>query len=132
MIKCTKNEIKFLNQLEECRIATSHQDIPHVKPVSYIFNNGKFIIAVDYDTRTFKNVQKNPRAALTVDIYKQGGHQAVVIQGTTEIIEEGKEFLELYQNFFEKFSWVRDEPWKEKEAPFLKITPTRKVSWGIN
>lgn len=42
-------EIEFLNSMEECRIATSHDNLPHVKPVSYIFENGLFLIATDYE-----------------------------------------------------------------------------------
>jgi hypothetical protein len=34
--------------------------------------------------------------------------------------------------FEKKFLWVRNEPWKENEAPFLKIIATNKISWGIN
>jgi len=26
---------------------------------------------------------------------------------------------------------VRKEPWKENEAPFLRIMPKHKVSWGL-
>jgi len=33
--------------------------------------------------------------------------------------------------FSEKFTWVRNDPWKENEAPFLKIIVSNKVSWGL-
>jgi hypothetical protein len=26
---------------------------------------------------------------------------------------------------------VRDDPWGEGEAPFLKVVPKNKVSWGL-
>ena len=35
----TKSEEKFLSQNEVCRISTSHNDIPHVTPVTYIYEN---------------------------------------------------------------------------------------------
>jgi nitroimidazol reductase NimA-like FMN-containing flavoprotein (pyridoxamine 5'-phosphate oxidase superfamily) len=117
--------------MEACRIATSHDDIPHVKPVSYIYEEGLFVIATDYDTRMYKNLQKNPRAALSIDVYKDKSHRAVCIQGTVTIIENGKEFLRIYKKFHEKFEWVRSQPWKENEAPFIKVTPNRKFSWGL-
>ena len=62
---------------------------------------------------------------------RRGGHKAVCIQGIAEIIDEGKEFDEFFNIFYEKFAWVRKEPWKENEAPFLKIIPKTKVSWGL-
>lgn len=132
MIKFTKDEEVFLQSIEEARIATSHLDIPHVKPVSYIFHNGFIFIATDYQTRTFKNLKINPKTSVTIDIYESGKHKAVCIQGRVEILEKGKEFLDIYKKFEDKFSWVRNDPWKENEAPFLKIISTNKTSWGIN
>jgi len=85
-------EREFLNSREECRVATSHDDLPHVKPVSYIFENDEFYIATDYDARMYKNCKSNPKAALTIDIYKHGDHKAVLVQGDVKIVENGKEF----------------------------------------
>jgi len=132
MITFSDVEKKFLESLEECRIATVHDKIPHVKPVSYIFYNDSILIATDYDTRTYKNLKQNPKSALSIDIYKSGAHKAICIQGDTEIIENGPQFLEIYDIFYDKFDWVRNEPWKENEAPFLKIIPFSKTSWGIS
>ena len=127
----TREETSFLESMEETRIATSHDNIPHVKPVSFVFHNEKLIIATDYDTRTFSNVKSNPNVGIVIDIYKTGGHKAISLQGTSEIVENGTEFLELYDIFYKKFEWVRREPWKEDEAPFLKIIPKHKKSWGL-
>ena len=131
MKKFTEKEIKFLNSMEECRIATSHGDIPHVKPVSYIFENGVFLIATDYGTRMFENCKINPKAAISIDVYKNKGHKAVLVQGKVRIVENGSQFLEIFKKFRKKFEWVRSEPWDENEAPFIIITPFTKASWGI-
>ncbi|ABX12837.1 pyridoxamine 5'-phosphate oxidase family protein [Nitrosopumilus maritimus] len=132
MIEFSEKETEFLNSLEEARIATSHEDIPHVKPVSFVLYKNAIIVATDYETRTYKNLKTNPNTSVTIDIYKSGGHKAIVIQGQTEIIENGKEFQKFYEIFHEKFEWVRRDPWKENEAPFLKIIPSNKSSWGLN
>jgi uncharacterized protein len=131
LIEFSKKETEFLKSLEEARIATSHNNIPHVKPVSFVFHEGKIIVATDYDTRTFTNIKINSNTAVTIDIYKSGDHKAVCIQGKSEIIEKGLEFKKFYDIFYEKFQWVRNDPWKENEAPFLKIIPNNKVSWGL-
>jgi nitroimidazol reductase NimA-like FMN-containing flavoprotein (pyridoxamine 5'-phosphate oxidase superfamily) len=129
-LKFSDKEKKFLASIEEARFATANKTMPHVKPVSFIFADDSFYIATDYKTRTYKNVKENPNAAITVDIYKLGGHKAVLAQGKIKIIENGPEFKKIYAKFFEKFEWVRRDPWKEDEAPFLKLTPTTKTSWG--
>jgi len=132
MILFSEKEKKFLMSMEECRVATSHDDIPHIKPVSFIFYDGNFLVATDYETRMFLNISNNPKMALVVDIYKHGGHAAVCVQGKVEIIENGEEFSQIYKRFHEKFEWVRKEPWKENEAPFVKLFPSRKTNWGID
>lgn len=132
MVKFTKKENEFLQNNEACRIATSHGNIPHVTPVTYYFEDGFFYLATDYDTKKYSNLKKNNKIAITVDIYMSGKHKAVIVQGTTEFIEKGLEYKRLYEIFYKKFSWVRDNPWKEGEAPFVKIIPKTKTSWGLN
>ena len=131
MLIFSQKEIKFLSSLEEARLATCHDNIPHVKPVSYVFHQNSILIATDYKTRSFQNIKKNSGAAVVIDLYKPGGHKAIIVQGKVKIIDTGKNFDLIYQLFYKKFQWVRDDPWKEKEAPILKIIPTSKTSWGI-
>ena len=127
----SSNEKKFLQSIEEARFATIGKSLPHVKPVSFVFEDNSFYIATDYKTVTYKNVKQNPKAAISVDIYKPGGHKAVLAQGQIKIIEKGAEFKKIYDVFFKKFDWVRRDPWKEDEAPFLKLVPATKTSWGL-
>ena len=131
MIEFTQKEIDFLEKNEACRIATSHNDIPHVTPVTYYFENGFFYIATDYNTKKYSNLKKNKNVAISVDIYLAGKHKAVVVLGIGEFIEKGQEFKRLYEIFYKKFYWVKETPWKEGEAPFVRITPRKKTSWGL-
>jgi len=131
LIKFNQKETEFLEELEEARIATSHDSISHVKPVSFIFWKDWILVATDYKTRTFSNIKLNSHVSIVIDIYKSGNHKAICIQGKSEIIEEGSEFKEFYDIFYKKFQWVRNDPWKENEAPFLKIIPNNKTSWGL-
>jgi nitroimidazol reductase NimA-like FMN-containing flavoprotein (pyridoxamine 5'-phosphate oxidase superfamily) len=130
-LKFSDKEKKFLASIEEARLATANKTMPHVKPVSFIFDEDAFYIATDYKTRTYKNLKENAKAAISVDVYKLGGHKAVIAQGNVEIIENGSEFKKIYAKFFEKFEWVRRDPWKEDEAPFVKLIPITKTSWGL-
>ena len=113
-MRFSQKEIEFLNKMEECRITTSHDNMPHVKPVSYLYEGETIFIATDYDTRMYKNLLKNPNAALSIDIYKDKAHKAVCMQGKVTIIENGKEFSRLYKKFHDRFEWVRNQPWKRK------------------
>ncbi|HEX5457012.1 MAG TPA: pyridoxamine 5'-phosphate oxidase family protein [Candidatus Nitrosotalea sp.] len=131
MIKFTIKETEFLKENEGCRIATCTSDVPHIAPVSYYFEDGFFYFATDYDTKKYANLKKNNKIAISVDIYSPSQHKAVVVQGSTVFIEKGPQFKRLYEIFYKKFAWVREDPWKEEEAPFVKITPRTKTSWGL-
>lgn len=128
-MRFTKKELDYINRNEVCRLATASDNSPHVVPVCYIYDDGHFYIATDYGTRKYRNLTGNRRVSLVVDSYKP--NRAVMIQGEAEIIESGEEFRRIYDRFYMKFSWVRAEPWSEGEAPFVKVRPVRKVSWGL-
>ena len=131
MVSFSKKEEAFLQNMEEARIATSHKDTPHVKPVSYLYDGGAIWVATDYETRMYKNLLENKKTAISIDVYKNNGHKAVCIQGNASIIKNGKEFSDIYKKFHKKFEWVRNQPWVENEAPFVKIIPFRISSWGL-
>lgn len=129
MLNFSDKELEFINRNEVCRLATCYNSKPHVVPVCYIFLNGYFYIATDYDTRKFKNIARNRNVCLVIDVYKP--NRAVMVEGIAEVIEQGEEFKQVYPIFYERFVWVRKDPWKEGEAPFIKVKPLHKVSWGI-
>ncbi|MDQ4014565.1 MAG: pyridoxamine 5'-phosphate oxidase family protein [Thermoproteota archaeon] len=132
LVEFPEAEKKFLKHHEVCRAATSHNDTPHVTPVNFVFDDGFFYFVTDYDTKKYRNLAKNKKSALVVDVYNSSkDNKAVIVQGVVEFVERGEEFQKLYDIFYEKFDWVREDPWKEGEAPFVKVKPLNKVSWGF-
>jgi uncharacterized protein len=128
----SKSEEKFLLKNEICRVSTSHKDVPHIAPVTYIYQKNFLFFATDYETRKYKNLKVNNRIAAAIDFYNSSiENKAVIVQGTADIIEKGKEFRDLYQKFYKKFEWVKQDPWKEGEAPLIKIKTLDKISWGL-
>lgn len=127
----SKGEIKFLRSNEICRIATCNNNLPHVTPVSYIFDMGKFYFATDYNTLKYTNLNKNNRISLVVDTTENNKNKAVVTRGITTFIHKGRKFQNLYDMFHNKFDWVKNDPWKEGDAPFIEVIPKTKVSWGL-
>ena len=127
-----KNEVKFLQSNENCRIATCDNNVPYITPVSYIFEKGKFYFPTDYKTRKYTNLKKNNKIALVVDTSENNKERAVVIRGTTTIIHDGRKFEDLYKMFYDKFDWVRVDPWwKQREGPIIEVIPKTKTSWGV-
>jgi len=131
MIKFNAPEERFLKRNELGRLGTiSPKGMPHVVPVCYIYQGGNILIATDYQTRKYRNLRANNRVAFVVDVYKP--NRAILIQGRANLLERGSEFQEAYRLFYNRFSWVRADPWKEGEAPFIKIESTNKISWGLS
>jgi nitroimidazol reductase NimA-like FMN-containing flavoprotein (pyridoxamine 5'-phosphate oxidase superfamily) len=127
-----KCEIEFLRSNEICRIATCDRNVPHVIPVSYIFERGKFYFPTNYKTRKYANLKKNNEISLVVDTTENNKDRAVVILGTTTINHFGKKFEELYRMFYDKFDWVRIDPWwKQRKGVIIEVIPKTKASWGI-
>lgn len=131
MFQLTPNEIKFIKENEYCRLATSFKDNPHVVPVSYIYEDKFFYISTDYNTKKLFNIKRNPNVSLTIDNHRSKLKQGITINGVVRIIDMGPIYNDIYQIFYNKFEWVRLEPWTEGEAPFLEITPCASASWRI-
>jgi uncharacterized protein len=130
-VSFSRKEIQFLHSNEICRVATCNNNLPHVTPVSYIFDAGKFYFATDYNTQKYANLKKNNRISLVVDTTENNKNMAILTRGITEFVHKGKKFENLYDLFHNRFDWVRDDPWKQGEAPFVVVNPKTKVSWGI-
>ena len=124
----SSKELSFLRSHELCRLATASKDgKPHVVPVIYALDGEDFIIAIDYGTKKLGNLRQNKRVALVVDDYRP--NHAVMVEGESEILERGKEYLKLLQILFDRFEIYRKHPWGEGESPILKIRPTKAVVW---
>ncbi len=129
-VKLSPKEIDFLKNNEMCRFATaSKKGEPHVVPVSYIWDQDYAYIVTDYGTRKLKNLRENPHAAILIDTGET--RKLLLISGPVEIIEKGEEYRKLYKLFYSKLGWVKRDPWKEGEAPFVKVIPTFKTGWGL-
>ena len=129
-VKFSAKEIEFLKSNDLCRFATaSRRGEPHVVPVSFVWDQDFAYVVTDYGTRKLKNLRENPNAAILVD--SAGTQKLLLLSGPVQIIEKGEEYRRLYKLFYSKLSWVKRDPWKEGEAPFIKIAPTFKTGWGL-
>ena len=130
MVKLADKEGRFLEQNEICRLATSSKNGElHIVPVSYIWHEETIYVVTDYGTRKLRNLRENPNAAILVDT--NATRKAVLVSGKVQLVEKGEEYRRIYKLFHSKLDWVKRAPWIEGEAPFVKIAPTFKTSWGL-
>lgn len=130
MVGFSKNEMEFLKQNELCRLTTSSKTGElHIVPVSYVFHGGLVYVVTDYGTRKLRNLRENSSAAVLIDT--NATRKALLVSGKVQLIEKGEDYLRIYKLFHSRLAWVRRAPWKEGEAPFVKITPTFRTGWGL-
>lgn len=126
----TEKVREFIERHELCRLATVSKDgSPHVVPVNYLLHGEFIYIFTDYGTKKLSNIRRDPRVAVLIDEYRP--NKAVLALGRAEVLHAGEEYREVYEKFYRKFSWVRASPWREGEAPLLKVRINRVISWGL-
>jgi pyridoxamine 5'-phosphate oxidase family protein len=120
----TPEEIAYLRENKLGRLGTADAECqPHMVPLTYFFNEEEDTIDVgglDFgSSKKWGDVQQNPKVAFLVDdvIGPPRRARAVEIRGNAELHETGGETINpRFPNF----------------APqFIRIRPTRVVSWGL-
>lgn len=120
----TVEEISYLRDNKLGRLATADAEgQPHAIPVTYFFNEAEDTIDVgglNFGAgKKWRDVEQNPKVAFLVDdvIGPPRRARAVEVRGAAELHQTGGEEINpRFPNF----------------APeFIRIRPTRIVSWGI-
>ncbi|MBC7101134.1 pyridoxamine 5'-phosphate oxidase family protein [Methanothermobacter tenebrarum] len=107
MVKLPEEAQEMLNN-EFCNkekpliwIATVNDGNPHLAPVCFVkvIDSDKLLIAVNFASKTMKNIQKGSKVAIGSAKYYDG----YMIKGTGKIIKEGSHFEEVKNMVKERF-----------------------------
>jgi pyridoxamine 5'-phosphate oxidase family protein len=120
----TEAEIAYLREHKLGRLATTNAECqPHMTPLTYVYNQDEDTVDVGGlnfgSSKKWRDVKENPKVAFLVDdvIGPPRQARAVEIRGEAEPHETGGEEI---------------NPRFPSFAPeFIRIRPTRIVSWGI-
>ena len=111
-VRFTEREAEMLMESRLSRVATVSPDgQPHIVPVGFEFD-GSYIYFGGWNlakSRKYRNIQQNCKVAFIVDdiVSVIPWHpRGIEIQGVAEILEENG-------------------------RPYVRITPLRKISWGL-
>jgi nitroimidazol reductase NimA-like FMN-containing flavoprotein (pyridoxamine 5'-phosphate oxidase superfamily) len=134
--KLSKADVKFIQQLPVCRLATATEDCePVVRPVWPVFDGIYIYIASDPDTPKLEHIKANPQVSLSFDDYDRNNWsnvKGIRVQGEAELMWNGKEYRYAHDLLKEKYPEYRTEEggWKEGNLPIIKITPTSFGKWA--
>ncbi len=120
---------KFVKGIVFGKLATIHKDgTPHVTPVWFLFENGKFIVNTAEGRVKLNNVRRDPRVALLMD----QEYEYVLVEGRARIARERDPLKDIetlairYVGEQQGRKQVRDIYSKNKRFS-LEITPERVI-----
>lgn len=82
-------------------VATIDEENPHLAPFCFtkVVEGDKLLVAINFASKTMKNIQKGSKVAVGAAIYYDG----YMVKGTGSIIKEGKYFEEVAKMVKERF-----------------------------
>jgi PPOX class probable F420-dependent enzyme len=135
-MRMTKKVTQLIARERVCRVATAAADgTPHVVPVCHAVAEGRIYFGSGRDARKVANLRRNPRVALTVDLYAEDwAHlKGVLVHGTAILIERGPRFKEARDRLYEKFpQYPEDAALAPSDSVIVEVTPTRVFTWGLD
>jgi general stress protein 26 len=119
------------------KIASIRDNKPHVTPIWYVYQNGKFYISTSSKTRKVKNFKKNKNVAFSLDVGEAFADvKAVVGSGTAQIVTDPKLASDVDAKIKIKYLGSTDHPIAKKLAELddtvIETTPIAKISWDYS
>jgi general stress protein 26 len=122
------------------RLATTNPKTmqPHVVPVWFMWDGEYVWISSFVSTRKIRELKKNPRGAVLIESKQKAGKlQAVLMEGTVELVTESRQQVrEIASRIYIRYlgpegikdpepqSWLNDP-----QNLLIKLTPARIISW---
>jgi nitroimidazol reductase NimA-like FMN-containing flavoprotein (pyridoxamine 5'-phosphate oxidase superfamily) len=138
----TKQELidELLSLPVLARLATTNASTlqPHVVPLWFLWDGSSAWISSFVSTRKMRDLSTNQNAALLVEPKIEGFKlQAVLLEGTAEVITEPREFvasqsLKIYTHYLGPQGVLAADPqaWAvDPENRLIKLTPRRIIAW---
>jgi PPOX class probable F420-dependent enzyme len=124
----------FLSEAHLARLATIGVDeFPNMHPMWFIYEDGAVIIGTPKDTVKIKNIKRNPRVAIGIDIAGDVT-KGVVFRGRAELIED--DVKSITRRILLKYLGDSDhpmyQPLLEMPRTIIKIMPEKTYSWDYS
>lgn len=127
---------RFLKSQDHCRLATidSH-GFPHCVPVGFYFSGRLLYIPTNSKSVKARNISRNRKCCLIVDVYEEGEGRGVMLQGLGKLAV-GRDFLHAKQFMESSTDWKLDKwrvgpPGKDRVDTIIVFNPTRRIAIGL-
>ena len=137
--RLTPHASRLLNSARVAHLATvDASGQPHVIPICFIFNGGKFYSPIDEKPKRtaparlkrLRNIAENPQVALVIDRYDEDWRKLAyaLILGEAKILRRGKihqNAVSLLRRKYRQYRFMAIH-----DRPMISIRPARIVVWG--
>jgi nitroimidazol reductase NimA-like FMN-containing flavoprotein (pyridoxamine 5'-phosphate oxidase superfamily) len=135
-VRLKKKVEKLIARERVCRVATVNEHgMPHLVPVCHVLANGKICFGSGSNGRKVKNLQRNPRVTVTVDLYSDDwAHiKGVMVQGTAKVFSRGPKFRRIRDLLYAKYPHYRtDAALSPSDSVVVEVTPTAVFDWDLD
>lgn len=130
-------EIAFVERQRLAHLATADASgHPHVIPVCFVYDSGRFYIAIDEKPKRttrlkrLRNIEDNRSVALVFDRYDEDWSRLgwVMVQGRAVVIDSGEEHARALSALRERYAQYQSMALEGR--PVIAITPEKARSWG--
>jgi nitroimidazol reductase NimA-like FMN-containing flavoprotein (pyridoxamine 5'-phosphate oxidase superfamily) len=135
-VRLKKKVEKLIARERVCRVATVNEHgMPHLVPVCHVLANGKICFGSGRDGRKVKNLERNPRVTVTVDLYSDDWThiKGVMVQGTAKVFSRGPRFRRIRNLLYAKYPHYRtDAALSPSDSVVVEVTPTAVFDWDLD
>ena len=132
------DELRILLAERRYAILATHdpEDVIHLTPIWFMFDNGRFFFESSSDSRKMRNLRRNPAASVIVDARRPGGEKWVSAAGRAEVFggEESAVVNSLIRHRYltqEALADERVEPiFAASDDVTIRLTPETWRSWS--
>ena len=113
---------------------------PHLVPVCFAYDGRSFYTAVDGKPKRpgverlarVRHIEANPEVALLVDEYDEDWQRLwyILVRGRAALLSEGDEHAAALRLLRDKYPQYASSQLLPADAPVIRITPVKIVSWG--
>jgi general stress protein 26 len=104
-------------------VATASADgIPYLVPLSYLWHDGRILLATTERSTTVRNLRRDGRVRLSLD----GTRDVVLIDGDAELVPGDAIAGDVADAYTDHAGW---DPRTDPDTAWIVVTPTRIRSW---
>jgi len=123
---------EFLSRPIVARVATSFKDTPHVAPVWFNVKDGALWFSTFSGSKKVRNIAKNPKVAVCIDVADPGETKYVILEGRAEAVtgEAKQDHLRIYRKYMseEALETANVDAWFKAGLTLVRVIPKKVVT----